>query len=284
MCGVADGQSAALWAPDRVFLGRMPPGLLRLLPRSFECDEGSCRQPCIFSSACKRQAASPRVPLACGSSTRLRTMAATAQAQKNTITLKGSTATVTEFFQYALSSILYQRGVYPPESFEPRKQYGLTVMACKEEKLQGYLAAVLQQFSGGARRGRRVHCRVVPPAVAPLAAAQTPRTAASQPRRPPLPAQSGWGRGCCRRWCWWSRAWPARRCLSGGPLTFRRTRRWSMAGERGGGESGLRDGLGAGHRVQSRVGGALHAAGAWRISALHWGYVVIWAERKTDCC
>ena len=152
MCGVADGQSAALWAPDRVFLGRMPPGLLRLLPRSFECDERSCRQPCIFSSACKRQAASPRAPLACGSSTRLSTMAATAQAQKNTITLKGSTATVTEFFQYALSSILYQRGVYPPESFEPRKQYGLTVMACKEEKLQGYLAAVLRQFSGWARR------------------------------------------------------------------------------------------------------------------------------------
>lgn len=191
MCGVADGQSAALWAPDRVFLGRMPPGLLRLLPRSFECDEGSCRQPCIFFSACKRQAASPRAPLACGSSTRLRTMAATAQAQKNTITLKGSTATVTEFFQYALSSILYQRGVYPPESFEPRKQYGLTVMACKEEKLQGYLAAVLQQFSGGVRRGRRVHCRVVPPAVAPLAAAQTP-SHRRPPTSPPALARAEW--------------------------------------------------------------------------------------------
>ena len=50
-----------------------------------------------------------------------------AQATKNAITLKGSTAVVTEFFQFALSSILYQRGVYPPESFEPKKQYGLTV-------------------------------------------------------------------------------------------------------------------------------------------------------------
>eukprot|EP00887_Chlorella_sp_A99_P006779 scaffold2.g6779.t1 len=73
---------------------------------------------------------------------------ATAQATKNTITLKGSTATVTEFFQFALSSILYQRGVYPPESFEPRKQYGLTVMAVKEDKLSAYLQAVLRQFSG----------------------------------------------------------------------------------------------------------------------------------------
>jgi len=51
-----------------------------------------------------------------------------AQATKaQAITLKGSTAVVTEFFQFALSSILYQRGVYPPESFEPKKQYGLTV-------------------------------------------------------------------------------------------------------------------------------------------------------------
>lgn len=75
-------------------------------------------------------------------------MSTTVQAEKNIITLKGSTATVTEFFQYALSSILYQRGIYPPESFEPRKQYGLTVMAVKEERLGAYLQAVLRQFSG----------------------------------------------------------------------------------------------------------------------------------------
>jgi hypothetical protein len=54
-------------------------------------------------------------------------MSAVATATKNTITLKGSTAVVTEFFQFALSSILYQRGIYPPDSFEPKKQYGLTV-------------------------------------------------------------------------------------------------------------------------------------------------------------
>ena len=36
---------------------------------------------------------------------------ATAQATKNNITLKGSTAIVTEFFGYAVNSILYQRGI-----------------------------------------------------------------------------------------------------------------------------------------------------------------------------
>lgn len=74
-------------------------------------------------------------------------MAATAQATKNEITLKGSVATVTEFFSHALSSILYQRGIYAPESFEPQKAYGLTVMAVKDDKLTAYLQAVLQQFS-----------------------------------------------------------------------------------------------------------------------------------------
>ena len=33
-----------------------------------------------------------------------------AQATKNNITLKGSTAIVTEFFGYAVNSILFQRG------------------------------------------------------------------------------------------------------------------------------------------------------------------------------
>ncbi len=72
----------------------------------------------------------------------------TATATKNTITLKGSTDTVSEFFQYALSSILYQRGVYPAENFEPQKKYGLTVMAVRDAKLCSYLQSVLRQFSG----------------------------------------------------------------------------------------------------------------------------------------
>ena len=75
-------------------------------------------------------------------------MSATAQATRNEITLKGSVATVSEFFRHALSSILYQRGIYAPESFEPVKAYGLTVMAVKDVKLTAYLQAVLGQFSG----------------------------------------------------------------------------------------------------------------------------------------
>lgn len=84
----------------------------------------------------------------------------TSVASRNTVTLKGSTATVTEFFQTALSSILYQRGVYPPESFEPQKRYGLTVMGVKDPKLETYLQAVLQQFKGGLPPRARVEALV----------------------------------------------------------------------------------------------------------------------------
>lgn len=63
------------------------------------------------------------------------------------ILLKGSTDTVSEFFKYALSSVLYQRGVYPAENFEPTKKFGITVMTVKDLKLQMYLQDVLKQFT-----------------------------------------------------------------------------------------------------------------------------------------
>ena len=101
--------------------------------------------------------------------------AATATASKNIITLKGSVAIVTEFFSYSinrsvvfcsahvcskslctmcahasslgLSSILYQRGIYPPESFATANQYGLSMMVSTDEGLKKYLMQVLAQLS-----------------------------------------------------------------------------------------------------------------------------------------
>ena len=72
---------------------------------------------------------------------------ATAQATKNTITLKGSTAIVTEFFGYAVNSILYQRGIYPPETFERKQKYGLGMLVTTDDGLKTYLVSVLQQIN-----------------------------------------------------------------------------------------------------------------------------------------
>ncbi|KAI9225969.1 MAG: DNA-binding protein [Piptocephalis tieghemiana] len=62
-----------------------------------------------------------------------------ATTQKNRITLKGSTHIVTEFFEYSLNSILFQRGLYPPEDFRMTKKYGLNMLMTTDIALQGYL-------------------------------------------------------------------------------------------------------------------------------------------------
>ena len=50
--------------------------------------------------------------------------------------------------EYSINSILYQRGIYPAESFKAVPKYGLTVLVTKEEDLIFYLKNVLQQLSG----------------------------------------------------------------------------------------------------------------------------------------
>ena len=77
---------------------------------------------------------------------------------RQAITLKGSTALVTEFFKYAANtlvrssicnveetkiqqylSILFQRGVYPADDFQMVKKYGQTVLVTQDLALENYL-------------------------------------------------------------------------------------------------------------------------------------------------
>ncbi|WAQ96674.1 MD2L1-like protein [Mya arenaria] len=71
-------------------------------------------------------------------------MAATAS--KNAITLKGSTEIVAEFFDYGINSILYQRGIYPPEMFTREQKYGLTLLMNTDESIKDYLSKVISQI------------------------------------------------------------------------------------------------------------------------------------------
>ena len=73
-------------------------------------------------------------------------MAATAT--KSAITLKGSVEIVTEFFGYSINSILYQRGIYPPESFSRVSEYGLTMLVSTDPGLMEYFKNVLGQMAG----------------------------------------------------------------------------------------------------------------------------------------
>jgi mitotic spindle assembly checkpoint protein MAD2 len=64
---------------------------------------------------------------------------------ENAVTLKGSAKMVSEFFHYGINSILYQRGVYPPEDFTRKQEYGLTLLVTTDKAVNQYLENVLRQ-------------------------------------------------------------------------------------------------------------------------------------------
>lgn len=71
---------------------------------------------------------------------------ATATNTQTTITLKGSIQIVSEFFHTAINSILYQRGIYQPETFRRDSKYGLTVLTTTDNGLLEYLDNVMKQM------------------------------------------------------------------------------------------------------------------------------------------
>ncbi|KAJ6525740.1 spindle assembly checkpoint protein [Mycena capillaripes] len=72
-------------------------------------------------------------------------MPPTKQANRQAITLKGSTALVTEFFKYAVNTILFQREVYPSDDFHMVKKYGQVVLVTQDLALENYLEKILSQ-------------------------------------------------------------------------------------------------------------------------------------------
>lgn len=47
-----------------------------------------------------------------------------------------------------VNSILYQRGLYPPESFKRVSQYGLTMLITTDETLTEYIENIMKQLHG----------------------------------------------------------------------------------------------------------------------------------------
>jgi hypothetical protein len=59
------------------------------------------------------------------------------------------------FADYSINNILYQRGVYPAESFKREKRYGLSLWQITDEKVAKFIAPLLEQVNG--RRVRALH-------------------------------------------------------------------------------------------------------------------------------
>ncbi|KAB2604526.1 mitotic spindle checkpoint protein MAD2 [Pyrus ussuriensis x Pyrus communis] len=75
-------------------------------------------------------------------------------ATKDIITLRGSAAIVSEFFGYSANSILYNRGVYPEESFVKVKKYGLPMLLTQDEGLKSFIANLTAQLSEWLESGK----------------------------------------------------------------------------------------------------------------------------------
>uniref|UniRef100_A0A1B6DI51 Mitotic spindle assembly checkpoint protein MAD2A n=1 Tax=Clastoptera arizonana TaxID=38151 RepID=A0A1B6DI51_9HEMI len=73
-------------------------------------------------------------------------MSATEQQTRSTITLKGSADIVMEYLNYGINSILYQRGIYPAESFNPEEHFGLSILVSKDDGILKFLDVVLKQI------------------------------------------------------------------------------------------------------------------------------------------
>ncbi|EPS44689.1 hypothetical protein H072_1320 [Dactylellina haptotyla CBS 200.50] len=63
------------------------------------------------------------------------------------LTLKGSAKMVSEFFEYSIHSILFQRGVYPPDDFAPVKKYGLNMLVNTDDQVKAYIKKIMSQLS-----------------------------------------------------------------------------------------------------------------------------------------
>lgn len=61
------------------------------------------------------------------------------------LAFKGSSKVVTDYFEFAINSILFQRGIYPPEDFQTVKKYGLPLLISNDDEVQDYIQQIMKQ-------------------------------------------------------------------------------------------------------------------------------------------
>ena len=62
------------------------------------------------------------------------------------LSLKGSSKLVSEFFEYSINTILFQRGVYPAEDFTAVKKYGLNMLVSADDQVKAYIKKIMSQL------------------------------------------------------------------------------------------------------------------------------------------
>ncbi|ORZ10880.1 mitotic spindle assembly checkpoint protein MAD2 [Absidia repens] len=67
-------------------------------------------------------------------------------ASDSRIALESTSDMVVDFFETSIHSILYQRGVYPPEDFKQTKRFGVSILMSINPELNAYLDEIVQQL------------------------------------------------------------------------------------------------------------------------------------------
>jgi mitotic spindle assembly checkpoint protein MAD2 len=62
------------------------------------------------------------------------------------LSLRGSSKIVSEFFEYSINTILFQRGVYPAEDFSAVKKYGLNMLVSSDDQVKAYIKKIMGQL------------------------------------------------------------------------------------------------------------------------------------------
>jgi len=65
---------------------------------------------------------------------------------KSAITVKGSAEIVCDYLDYGINSILFQRGLYPPENFKATENYGLNILMSTDNQVKQFLFVTLAQL------------------------------------------------------------------------------------------------------------------------------------------
>ncbi|CAK9438498.1 uncharacterized protein LODBEIA_P27220 [Lodderomyces beijingensis] len=62
------------------------------------------------------------------------------------LALKGSSKIVSDYFEFAINSILFQRGIYPIEDFITVRKYDLPMLVNNDEDVKNYISNIMQQL------------------------------------------------------------------------------------------------------------------------------------------
>ncbi|KAG5356602.1 Mitotic spindle checkpoint component mad2 [Yarrowia sp. C11] len=65
---------------------------------------------------------------------------------RDRLSIRGSSKTVAEFFEYSINTILYQRGIYPADDFQQVKKYGINVLVTVDSEVKAYIRKIMGQL------------------------------------------------------------------------------------------------------------------------------------------